>query len=778
MRFKSLRSKLVVIFVLVLSLFALASGFATLNSMKRDSQSQARQILTVANKVLLQALENRATQLGDSVRLLAADFAFRRAVATAEQETIASVLQNHGARINASITLLLSPTGGLLVSSEAALTEVDVAPIFSRTRTNSSSSVADIISLNGRPYQLVLAPVRAPALIAWVGMGFPLDNALAENIKRITALDISFVTQTDNVSRLTVSTLDQAHQQALPPLLPQLIARADTAMINAEEDYISVALPMDSQQQLWAIQHLPNQRWLASYQQFRQQLLLVFGAALILAIMLAVVFSRSITRPLNILSQFASRIGQGQADVAPVIHSSDEVALLSRTLSKMLQDIRQREQQLLFNAEHDSLTNCYNRTAAERLLQPWLSLQNGCLLQVNIQQFNNINDVLGFANGDLLLQQLAKRLSSLSPAPEFSARLGADEFLLLYPDHLSFNQVQQLRLQLLDGYLLQRSVINLKLRAGAFNFDAGNVSVNDALRRVNIALENARHSPQGIAFYQQGQDESHQRELTLIHDLPFALKSSQFYVVFQPKVSLSQQQCFGAEALIRWQHPELGFIAPDQFIALAEHAGCIGLITDWMLEQVVAQTALWWQQGQQLQIAVNLSVFDLLNPDLTDNISRLLNQHQLPASALALEVTESAIMHDADTVIAQLHQLRALGISLAIDDFGTGQSSLAYLKQLPVHEVKIDRAFVKEIEHNNNDALIVRATTQLAHSLGFNVTAEGLENAAGLALLQQSGCDKVQGYYFAKPLQAAQFAEWLQQFSTDNQRWFTTESLA
>ncbi len=778
MPFTSLRSKLVVIFVLVLSSLALASGFATLNTMKRDSQAQARQILTVGNKVLRQALDIRAEQLSDSVRLLAADFAFRRAVATAEQETIESVLQNHGNRINASLMLLLSPDGTLLVSSDLALALADIMPLFRQTSNNSNSTVADIISLQGIPYQLVLAPVKAPALIAWVGMGFPLDAPLAQNIKSITALDISFATRHHSGVQLQSSTLDATQQQLLPAMLPQLITQADTAIINAEQDYISVAIPLDKLQQLWAVQHLPNQRWLASYQQFRQQLLLIFSAALAVALLVAIVFARSITRPLNVLSQFASRIGQGQADNAPAISGNDEVALLSRTLSTMQHDIRQREQQLLFNAEHDNLTGCYNRTAAERLLQPWLSLQAGCLVQLNIQQFKNINDVLGFSNGDQLLQQLAQRLHQLNPAAELTARLGADEFVLLYSQHKTAEQLQQLLQQLLPGYLLQRSVINLKLQAGGFNFSAGQVSVNAALRRVNIALDNARQTPSGIAFYQPGQDESHQRELTLIHDLPLALQNGQFYVVYQPKVDIKQQRCYSAEALIRWQHPQLGFVAPDQFIALAEHAGCIGLITDWMLRQVISQTATWWHQGLQLQVAVNLSVFDLLNPTLSDTIGHLLQQQQLPAAALALEVTESAIMHDADSVIRQLGHLRALGISLAIDDFGTGQSSLAYLKQLPVHEVKIDRAFVKAIEHNSNDALIVSATTQLAHSLGFSVTAEGLENRAGLALLQQCGCDKVQGYYFAKPLQAEPFRLWLQHFATEAQPWFSTETIA
>ena len=776
MGFKSLRSKLIGIFVLVLSLLSVAAGYATLTTIKRDSETQAREILNVSAKVLRQALDIRAEQLSDSVRILAADFGFRRAVATAEQETIESVLQNHGSRINASLMLLLSPDGGLLASSDSSISDDDVKPLFQQT-SSTSTSVADILIVNGQPFQLVLAPVKAPDLIAWAGMGFPLDVPLAEKIKGITGLDISFVTGTMQQAQLISSTLDQAHQQQLPAMLPALLQHTDTPLSNTEQDYVSVALALDKLQQLWAVQHLPNQRWLSSYQQFRQQLLIIFGAALSLALLVAFIFARSISEPLDALSRFARRIGQGFDD-APPAAGNDEIGLLGRTLHTMQINIRQREQQLLFNAEHDNLTGLYNRAAAERLLPELLAQQDGSILQINIQKFKHLNDVLGFSNADQLLVQLAKRLRTVLPQSLLMARLGGDEFLLVYGGWLTVPQVQAKLKLLAEDYQLDNSVINLTFRAGVYHFSQGLPSANDALRRTDIALDHARSSPQYIAMYLQGQDESHQRELQLIRDLPAALENGQFYVVYQPKVDISRQHCYSAEALIRWQHPQLGFIAPDQFITLAEHAGKISLITDWMLQQVIRQTAAWWQQGAQLHIAVNLSVFDLLNPALTGNIQQLLSQHQLPATALALEVTESAIMQDAETVVRQLTKLRELGITLAIDDFGTGQSSLAYLKQLPVHEVKIDRAFIKDIEHNNNDALIVAATTQLAHSLGFTVTAEGLENKAGLAHLFHAECDKVQGYYFSRPLPHEQFSVWLDQFNTRQHSWFDTETIA
>ncbi|HEX5793588.1 MAG TPA: cache domain-containing protein, partial [Rheinheimera sp.] len=330
MLFRSLRSKLIAILVLLLSLFALATALATLNSMKHDSLSQARDMLNVASKVLRQALQIRATQLSDSVGLLATDFAFRRAVATAEQDTIASVLQNHGGRINADLMLLLSPDGELLVSSDAQLQQADIKPLFLQTGS-ATSSVADILALHGQPYQLVLAPVRAPNLIAWAGMGFLLDKPLADDIKAITDLDISFVIRQPDSLRWHSSTLTAAQQQALTPVLPLLLQQGGNLQQERDQDYLSVASALDQPQQLWAVQHLSNQRWLSSYQAFRQQLLLIFGATLSLALLVAFVFARSITRPLDALSQFARRIGQGSIEPAPTA-GNDEIGLLGRTL--------------------------------------------------------------------------------------------------------------------------------------------------------------------------------------------------------------------------------------------------------------------------------------------------------------------------------------------------------------------------------------------------------------------------------------------------------------
>ncbi|WP_213999357.1 EAL domain-containing protein [Arsukibacterium sp.] len=759
--FNSLRSKWISLLIVLLSLLMLLTGYATLKSMRANSMQQAELSLDVASKVFQQALDSRAAQLTNSVSLLAADFGFRQAIATAEQATIESVLQNHGSRINAQLALLLTPQGELLASSEP----IDASDIHQLLpATQGSDAATDILLIDGQAYQLVLVPVRAPVIIAWVGMGFLVDVPLAEQIKGITGLDISF-TQLDNrANQQLTSTLPAEIQPQLIDKLNNIMRNPDATHFAADFSFTTRGKALDSEQRLWALLHMPDDRWLSSYQQLRRQLVEIFAFSLVLALVAAFLFARSISRPLSQLSNFARDIGQGNAAVPPAI-SQDEIGVLTSTLVNMQHSIAAREQQLRRQAEHDTLTGLLNRHAVEQRLPAILKAQPGTLLQLNIIQFKHINDTLGLANGDILLQLLAQRLGHHQPAAAFCARLNGDEFLMLFNENLTEQQLVDLYNSLQPAYNIQNSLINLKIAIGIYPFESGQVSASEALRRVDLAQENASQAGGGIAFYQSGQDETHQRELTIIRDLPVALSSGQLYVMYQPKVELLSEQCHSAEALIRWQHPQLGFISPVEFIATAEHSGNIGLITQWMLKTVVKQLAAWQADYPTLRIAVNLSAADLLDQNLPEQISSLLQQYQVPATALALEVTESAVMQDTGKVIANLNTLKAMAINLAIDDFGTGQSSLAYLKQLPVNEIKIDRAFVKDIETNSNDALIVNATVKLAHGLGFKVTAEGLENLAGLSYLKESGCDTVQGYFFSKPLATADFSRWLTNFA-------------
>lgn len=454
--FRSLRSQLTLLLLGLLVLLALVTGYATLTTMRNDSEQQARQLLQVATKVFRQTLQVRSNQLTDSVRLLAADFGFRQAVATAEADTINSVLENHGARINASLALLFAADGQLLATT-APMQDSNLLTDLLQQARQQQESQASILSIGEQAYQIVLVPVRAPHLIAWVGMGFSVDEALASQIREITGLDVSFARLAPQQRQLLTSTLNPAAQQQLQHSMQQLMVSEELMLLDEPLNHISQAFTLSPQQQLWAFLHLPNERWLANYQQLRQQLLQIFSLGLALALVVAFIYTRSVTRPLAKLVDFARAIGRGQ-QVAPPAVALAEVSVLANTLTHMRSAILQRERQLQQQAESDTLTNLPNRLAVDKHLPALLAAEDTLLLQLNIAKFRFINDSFGFSNGDLLLQQLAGRLALQADA-RLCARLGADEFLVVLAQPVAENTLQHLLQQLSAPFDLAGSSI-------------------------------------------------------------------------------------------------------------------------------------------------------------------------------------------------------------------------------------------------------------------------------------------------------------------------------
>jgi diguanylate cyclase (GGDEF)-like protein len=516
-----------------------------------------------------------------------------------------------------------------------------------------------------------------------------------------------------------------------------------------------------------ALLHQSNLKWQQSYQHLRNNMLLIFALTLALAIVIAIWLSGSLTEPVRQLVTYARKIGQGKQP-ASIQGAPAELRVLAKSLSLMRDDIEAREKDLVYQSRHDSLTGLLNRFAAKQHLADLKDKLSGAMVLLDIKHFRHINDIIGFANADTLLVLFARRLEQLAPTPDLLARLDGDSFLLLYsqgirPEHLLKS------LDMLESpFPIQGSNISLTVRAGLLEIDGNGADIDVLVRRAEIALNQACLEEQRIVSYRQGADEKYQRELTLIRDLPIGLAQNQLYLVFQPKVDLHINQCTGAEALIRWQHPTLGFIPPDEFIQLAENSGNIDIVSQWVLKQAIKQLVTWQQRGMVLKLAINLSAHDLGDTRLPNQIASLLKDNDLPSGALCIEVTEGAVMKDALTVVSVLQRFRDMGVSVAIDDFGTGHSSLAYLKMLPVNEVKIDRSFIKDMLTNSQDVMIVNTSIQLIHGLGFTVVAEGVEEQEGVDILRSLNCDIIQGYVFSKPLKVAEFDLWFEAFNHTN----------
>ncbi|MBJ7538008.1 bifunctional diguanylate cyclase/phosphodiesterase [Marinomonas transparens] len=761
---KSFQARLILFILVLLALAQLGTALAVLSTLKEDNFKQGVNSIDVARKVFDFLLQDRAEELTKGVEILTSDFGFKQAVATQEIGTIRSALVNHGARIDADLSFLVSPKGKVITATTKVSTNTMIADLVLEARRSGGSSISTMMAFDNSSYQLVLVPIRAPNIIAWVGMAFSLDQLVAEQIKKVTGLDVSVVYETEGVHRLWgVSTLPAVDKDILFREVTNVAEILQVPKFSNNEKYLSLGVDLGAKNQ-WGILHLPYGSWLESYENTRNQLLLIFAGALALALLLGLVLARNMTQPIKRLVEYVNQISIGSSRIkAPEF--SGEFGVLSHTMDVMQDAIANREEELTYRASHDSLTGLYNQSSVESYLKEQLPRQTGCLAIINVQRFKNINNMLGYDVGNVLMAKVAERLQAWGRDAQIVARMGSDKFLLIFEKEMVAADCDSLEAEFDREFEVETgSEIRLGISIGVLLFKHTTSSVNDVFRRIDIIESISKSAPKSYAFYEVGQDESHQRQLAIIRDLPDALESGQLFVVYQPKVGVAQGDCQEAEALVRWQHPELGFVPPDEFITLLEHAGCIQILTKWMLKTVLAQLKEWWQAGHEIRVAVNLSTYDLLDEELPDFVADALEAQNLSTRALALEVTESAVMEDRTKVINVLKALQLMKIHLAIDDFGTGQSSLAYLRELPVNEVKIDRAFIQHMDTDKGDAFIVKASIDLSHSLGFQVTAEGAENEAGVALLRDYHCDKIQGYFFSKPLLAKDFFQWRKDF--------------
>jgi predicted signal transduction protein with EAL and GGDEF domain len=342
------------------------------------------------------------------------------------------------------------------------------------------------------------------------------------------------------------------------------------------------------------------------------------------------------------------------------------------------------------------------------------------------------------------------------------ARLGGDEFAVL-PD-LECDDPEALEgvaARLLDFVREPLAVDELTLgidaSIGISRFPIDGEDVHDMLRRADVAMYSAKENHASYKMYETALDRYSLRRFTVLNDFRRALEDEQFVLHYQPVVAINGTEVRGAEALVRWDHPQLGMVPPNDFIPIAEQSGLIGPLTHYVLERAVAECKRWRSEGRPLSVSVNLSVRDLLDLELPGHVASILTAHDLSPEALHLEITESMIMSDPDRALETVTRLRELGVCISVDDFGTGYSSLANLKRLPINELKIDRSFISSLPHDESDEIIVGSTINLGHDLRLKVVAEGVEDEITLKRLEKLGCDLAQGYYFGRPLPSQEF---------------------
>ncbi|HEV2347434.1 MAG TPA: bifunctional diguanylate cyclase/phosphodiesterase [Actinocrinis sp.] len=427
---------------------------------------------------------------------------------------------------------------------------------------------------------------------------------------------------------------------------------------------------------------------------------------------------------------------------------------------------RERE----WESNHDELTELPNRKllrqhGEQALAEAARTGRLVGLLLLDLDRFKEVNDTLGHLTGDQLLRVVATRLVCAVGPEDTVARLGGDEFAVLLPNVADEAEAVEIAQRLADtfsdSFPMHGITLDLEVSVGVALYPEHAEEFEQLLQRADVAMYLAKKSRSVVARYEAGRDRNTPDRLALLGDLRRALEAGEVQLHYQPKVAFATGQVVGFEGLVRWQHATRGAVNPEEFVELAEQTGLMPKLTEYVVDQALAQTARWWRSGLAVPVAVNVSMRDIHWPGFVPAIQAGLLKYGVPPTALQLEITERVLLEDPQRAAATLGGLEALGVRLSLDDFGTGYSSLVLLRKIPVNEIKIDKSFVARLAHDPEDAAIVRSTVDLAHSLGLHVVAEGVEDDVTWDRLAALGCDAAQGWLLAKALPAHEATRWL-----------------
>ncbi len=763
MQLKSLESRIVTLFLALIILVQLFQFLAINIGIDNNARDTIAQELKVGERIFTRLLEQRAQTLTRSASILANDQGLAEAISDNDRPTIESALQNQGNRIRAQFVLYVDDGRKIRAASGIGMIGKLESMILPLLENVGQEGANGIFSVEGRPYQIVAVPLAKRGVGGWVLIGVAIGKTLADDMQALSGLDVAILTrsatwQVQDATLTLAPALDQILNQTKDKLaLPRLLLAGDEYSVRM------IPLGQGDMQQVILLRSVSSA--IAPYQRLEWMLFGMALAGLLLAALASVITAKRIAQPLRQLAGVAEKLEQGDYSGEIDCRSKDEIGALSTAFVAMRDGIARREQEISRLAYWDSLTGLPNRVRFTIELNAALaSGEAGCIVMMDLDRFKNVNDVLGHSVGDLLLQQLAARLTGIMPAGAVVARFGGDEFAIFLAkasleDGCAL--AQQVLAALEQPLTVEQQTIDVGAGLGIAAYPEHGQQAEVLLSLAEVAMYHAKQHHSGFEVYDSRIDTSSEQNLSLLSELRHALEHSEFLLYVQPKTAFATGQVVGLEALVRWKHPQRGMVFPDQFIPFAEQTGFICLLTLWMMEQSAALCKELLAQGLHLKISVNLSTRDLLDQDLPQKFTDILARHQVAAKSFCLEITESAIMDDPGRSLTTLERLAGLGVDLSIDDFGTGYSSLAYLKQLPVNELKIDKSFVLHMEHDQGDTKIVRSTIDLGHNMGLRVVAEGVENEAVWHMLAGLGCDQGQGYFMSRPMPASQLAEWL-----------------
>ncbi len=766
------RGKLLLLTILPLAAALIVTHFAVMRTVKEDVEQRARESLIIGGTVVNEFMENRGELLRVSVSVLAADFGLKEAVATGDASTIQSALSNHRRRVGGDIALLLDLDGNSIASSSNTIlgNQTGLSRLIEIARDN--SSVQSTKYFDGDMYHTFTVPVRAPVTIAWVVLGYRIDMVLAERLRGMTGLEVSFVSTSNDGARIITTTGDVgATTESASALLGAGTPIDSIYMVDeAGRGQLTLRTAFGrTENGVLVVLQRSLQEAMAPYNEASANLL-VFSVALMILVLTAVgPLSGYIVRPLRALTVAAKRMSAGQYGMKVGVSTNDEIGELASSFNAMGTAIANREKRISHQALYDPVTDLPNRSNVLQSLTDEIEHAQSiksqvAVLSIKLSSMSEISSTLGYSASEQVVVLAARYLSVSLDAGEILGHVGTNEFILILPDSDVDDAIayaDRVESILGTGVTLGRVNITLQTEIGISGFPDHGDEAADLIRYASIARSEASLKKERVKIYEAGREDQYLRRLRIVNDLRSALQNNDVFLNFQPKISLPDGAVCGAEALVRWEHPELGSLSPAEFIPAAEQSGTIVYLTRFVLAAAIERCRQWQDAGHPLQVSVNLSARDLQDEYLPYYILQLLKEHDIAPDRLTLEITESTVMENIHHAITVLECLRDIGLRISMDDFGTGHSSLAQIKNMPLHELKIDRSFITALTSNEQNKAIVRTTIELAHNMNLTVVAEGIEDEDTLRLLGELGCEQAQGYFVSKPMSSGELLHWL-----------------
>lgn len=759
----SFRMRLALFFVATLvTVQLLTAGLAYEVARRQLLVEGGRQLTAMAGAFTAQ-MNDISLRVAAGVQILSQDYGLRSAIGERDRDTVLSILRNNARRVGADRMQLVGLDGNVQADTSGATTTAFAFPDLIVGAVDKRK--AAVVAQDSGAFWVVAVPINAPQPVGMVVASIPLDDGLLGHMQQLSALprDVELATQEPGKPWQTVargtshSDLTAGYQRDHRelPLTPVLATISGREYLVLAQRF---AQPRGSAA-VAAVLAYPLDDALRPYRSVWLAWGILLALGLAVGLLGAWVTARSVSRPVEALATAVRRIEAGDYDAPVSVQRHDEIGQLAASFQAMTAAVREREQRILHQALHDPITGLPNRQAAEEAIDHVPQPLEAALLMIGVTRHADIIKTMGHALTDRLMHQVGERIARVGVGA-FVGRATDTQFVVWLAGG-DKAQAIALGFRLLDA-------LNAPYQEADVSIDIGPaigvaLAPHDGrqaailLRHAEVALFSATGTTTAMAFYDVDSDPHQPQRLSLMGELRSAIGSEQLALHYQPKLNLATGEIDGAEALIRWQHPRRGTVPPDEFIGVAEATGNIGRLTRWVLSDALARARVWIDQGRSLQLAINLSARDLEDTDLVRRLADLLAVHGVPAHCITLEVTESAMIADPARALDVLNRLSELGLHMAIDDFGVGQSSFAYLRHMPVHELKIDKTFVTQLGHNEGDRIIVRSIVELGHRLGFQVTAEGAEDIASLDFLRSVGCDHAQGWFIAAALPAGQF---------------------